>query len=232
MPGLFIVGTDTSVGKTRVASVIATTLFAAGKRVGVYKPVASGCVPDRCGVLQSDDAQELWHAAGRPATLAQVCPQRFLAPLAPDLAAREEGRTVDDALLIDELRPWCDGYDVTLIEGAGGLLSPLSESRTCLDLAAIVGWPLIVVVPNKLGAINQAAVTLVAARALAPNLPIAGVVLNHPTPRDERRDPSQATNRHEIERRCKTRVLSELAYRSAGFEEDVNWLELCRATGV
>ena len=77
----------------------AVHLVAAGKKVGVYKPVASGCEL-RDGKLVSADAVALWEASGRQAVLHEVCPQRFLAPLAPAAAAAAEGRTVDDALLL------------------------------------------------------------------------------------------------------------------------------------
>src|SRR5690349_13174914 len=88
--GIFIVGTDTDVGKTFVGATIARQLHQEGVRVGVYKPAASGC--RRVGKqLVSDDAVALWEAAGRPLSLAKVCPQRFLAPLAPHLAAQAEG---------------------------------------------------------------------------------------------------------------------------------------------
>ena len=80
--GLFITGVGTEVGKTFVAATIARRLVADGLRVGVYKPVASGC-SRREGRLVADDAVALWEAAGRPGTLEEVCPQRFAAPLAP-----------------------------------------------------------------------------------------------------------------------------------------------------
>src|SRR5215213_6650443 len=96
--GLFITGTGTGVGKTYVGALIARALRGVGKRVGVYKPVASGCEM-RDGELVSPDAVALWEAAGRPGTLQQVCPQLFAAALAPHLAARAEGRLVDSELL-------------------------------------------------------------------------------------------------------------------------------------
>src|SRR5688572_10261070 len=98
--GLFITGTGTDVGKTYVGALIAQSLRNARQRVGVYKPVASGC--DECdGRLTAPDAVRLWEVAGRPGTLDQVCPQMFRAPLAPHLAARVEGRRVDPQLLRD-----------------------------------------------------------------------------------------------------------------------------------
>jgi len=169
-----------------------------GRRVGVYKPTASGCVLNPCGQALSDDAQALWEAAGRPLTLHDVCPQRFLAPLAPPLAAAEEGAVVNEALLVHGLQAWRDVSDIVLVEGAGGLLSPLSASWNSLDLARALNLPLLVVAANRVGVMHQVLAVLHAARALAPEVPIAGIVLNHPKPRDERRDPSQRSNRAEL----------------------------------
>src|SRR5580704_15299879 len=95
--GLFITGTDTEVGKTYVAALVAQSLVAAGCRVGVYKPAASGCRRED-GELISDDALALWEAAGRPGELSAVCPQCFAAPLAPHLAAEAENRAIDERL--------------------------------------------------------------------------------------------------------------------------------------
>ena len=105
VPGLFITGTDTGVGKTYVAALIARRLAQQGRKVGVYKPAASGC-RRRGGVLVSDDAVALWEAAGRPGDLEHVCPQRFEAPLAPHLAAAAEGRQLDAGLLRRGLEYW------------------------------------------------------------------------------------------------------------------------------
>ena len=88
--GLFITGVDTEVGKTYVAACIVRALRETGLRIGVYKPAASGCPLDN-EVLVSEDAKQLWRAAGRPESLDRVCPQRFAAPLAPHRAAEAEG---------------------------------------------------------------------------------------------------------------------------------------------
>src|SRR5262245_66150395 len=103
--GLFVVGTDTAVGKTFVASRLAAALARAGVKVGVYKPAASGC--RRVGrALVSDDAVALWEAAGRSGELKAVCPQRFAAPLAPHLAAKVERKQIDSKLLRRGLDYW------------------------------------------------------------------------------------------------------------------------------
>src|SRR5262245_51167176 len=105
--GLFITGTDTNVGKTYVAALIARSLAAAGHAVGVYKPVSSGCTRNpSTGKLICPDALALWEAAGKPGELACVCPQMFEAPLAPHLAARREGRQIDVPLLRRGIDYW------------------------------------------------------------------------------------------------------------------------------
>ncbi|MDC0317763.1 dethiobiotin synthase, partial [bacterium] len=78
-PKLFFAGTDTDVGKTYVASLAARVIVADGIKLGVYKPVASGCHTEQ-GQLIAEDAVSLWKAAGKPLSLEQVCPQRFKAP--------------------------------------------------------------------------------------------------------------------------------------------------------
>jgi len=200
MQSLFITATDTDVGKTWVTAALARTLVAAGKSVGVYKPVASGCALNPCGQPVSDDAQALWHAAGRPRSLDDVCPQRFLAPLAPPLAAAEEGIAVNEELLVAGFEPWRAASEIVFVEGAGGLLSPLSANLNSLDLARALHLPLLVVAANRVGVMHQVLALLHSARALAPEVVVAGIVLNHPKPRDERRDPSQRSNRAELEK--------------------------------
>lgn len=181
VPGLFITGTDTEVGKTYVACQIARCLQAEGLRVGVYKPVASGCRRENDQVV-SDDALALWHAAGRPGTLEAVCPQRFLAPLAPHLAARAEGAAIDRARLWQGLEPWLAQSDLILVEGAGGWFSPLDEDFLVADLAHRLGFPVVVVVRNRLGAIHQALATSFAVQRYRGGLTAVGWVLNDFSP--------------------------------------------------
>jgi dethiobiotin synthetase len=227
--GLFVVGTDTGVGKTRVAAAIARELAAAGKRVGVYKPAASGC-GRRGGALVSDDAEQLWEAAGRPLALDAVCPQRFEAPLAPHLAARAEGREIDAALLRTGLAAWKHDCEIVLVEGAGGLMSPLGDDEYVADLAAELGYPLVVVAANALGVINQTLQTLIAAAVFRAGLEVAGIVLNGVRPNDGN-DSSVATNRAELARRAEPPVLAELEFGATEFDRPVDWLALAKERG-
>ncbi len=234
--GLFITGTGTGVGKTNVAALIAKALRESGKRVGVYKLAASGCEFDK-GELISPDARVLWDAAGRPGTLEQVCPQRFAAPLAPHLAARAEGRRVDPRLLRDGITSWRDTSEVVLVEGAGGLMSPLSDEDYNADLAAEFGYPLVVVAANTLGTINATLQTLITARtygaagsreqgagsARSRGLTVAGIVLNSPSVVAD--DASVASNADELSRRCGVPLLAKVEHRGR-FDREVDWMAL------
>lgn len=226
IPGLFITGTDTGVGKTYVGALIARSLAIGGYRVGVYKPAASGCRSEK-NRLVSDDAVALWNAAGRPGDLDHVCPQRFVAPLAPHLAAREEGKQLDAELLRHGIEYWRERAEIILVEGAGGLMSPLGEDEYVANLAEEVGFPLVVVSRNVLGTINQTLQTLIAASVFHGGLPMAGVVLNHAAP-PSADDVSQATNRRELAARCDAPILAEVAWGADRFDAPVDWFALAR----
>ena len=174
--GLFITGTDTGVGKTSVSVAIVRSLVGRGLRVGVYKPVAAGIGPDE----PASDPRLLWEAAGRPLTETEVCPQRFRAPIAPPASARAEGRQVDEPLLSAGFRVWSRSSDVVVVEGAGGLFTPLSDRVLNVDLARRLGLPLVLVDSARLGAIGRTLALREA--AAARGLRLAAVVLSHVQP--------------------------------------------------
>jgi dethiobiotin synthetase len=222
--GLFITGNDTDVGKTYVAALIARALVAEGHRVGVYKPAASGCRRDG-EELVCDDAVTLWRAAGSPGELERVCPQRFAAPLAPHLAARVEGRELDVGLLREGLLYWQDQSDVILVEGVGGLMSPMSDEDYVAELAYEFEYPLVVVAHNRIGVINQTLQTLIAAATFRHGLKIAGIVLNQASPATD--DPSLASNRQELAARAVPSILADVAHGAQCFEPAVDWQAYC-----
>lgn len=228
--GLFVVGTDTGVGKTYVAARIARDLAEIGWKVGVYKPAASGCRQSGKSLV-SDDAVALWEAAGRPGKLSAVCPQRFTAPLAPHLAAKEERKEIDSKKLRRGLDYWLRRSDVVIVEGAGGLMSPVGEKDYVADLARDFGFPLIVVAANRIGTINHTLQTLIAAQAFGSGLPVAGIVLNDILPRNAG-DPSVAVNRCELELRCVPPVLTQIGYAEEQFDRKIDWLRLAQPARV
>jgi dethiobiotin synthetase len=226
IPGLFITGVDTGVGKTYVGALIAQRLASDGYRVGVYKPAASGCL-EKEGKLVSDDAVALWSAAGRPGEFDRVCPQCFAAPLAPHLAAQAEGRRLEPDRLRQGLDYWRERSQVIIVEGAGGLMSPLGEDEYVADLAEEFGFPLVVVSRNVLGTINQTLQTLIVASVFREGIPIAGIVLNQcaPPPTD---DVSISSNRRELACRCVPPVLAEVAWGADRIDPSVDWFALSR----
>lgn len=223
-PGIFITGTDTDVGKTYVAALIAKQLHKQGVNVGVYKPAASGCTDNGDNMLFSEDADALWNAAGQPATVNHVCPQMFRAPLAPHLSARAEGKEIHRELLVQGIEYWQENSDFIIVEGAGGLMSPISDDDFVADLAYEFGFPLVVVVANKLGCINHTLQTLVTAAAYEDGISIAGIILNQvipPTPDDQSLDSNPA----EIERVCIPPVLATVNFEQ-GLSREIDWLKL------
>jgi len=180
---LFITGTDTGVGKTFVGCALAHALRAQERRVAVMKPVETGVDGT------PEDAARLRAAAADPAALDVVCPVRLRAPLAPAVAARLEGRTIEIDALVDAIARRAGAADVLLVEGAGGLLVPIAARATYLDLALRARLPVLIVAPNRLGTINHCALT--ARVAQAAGLDVRGFVLTAPTPAT---DDSAATN--------------------------------------
>lgn len=223
--GIFVTGTGTEVGKTYVAAAIARSLAAAGRRVGIYKPAASGCRLVE-GSLQSDDAVALWEAAGKPGELDRVCPQRFAAPLAPHLAAAAEGRKVDAELLRSGLEYWTARSEIVIVEGAGGLLSPITDDEFAADLAADFGFPLVVVAANKLGTIHDTLATLVVAATFRDGLDVAGVVLNRATA--DLLDESCRTNFEQLRQRCVPPLLAEVGWQDRDSLAAIDWYALAR----
>ena len=187
---LFVTGTDTAVGKTHAATVLLHELQRLGFQVGAYKPVCSGAEIDAADAVAPASAQQyfwsdirrLQRACALPATITDICPQRFLAPLAPNVAAAAEGRQVDDDLLSGGLDAWQNRCEFMLIEGAGGLYCPLSDRSTVFDLLQQLNCPVIVVAGNRLGVISHTRMTVELLRQTGRS--VAGIILNEIVPPD------------------------------------------------
>jgi dethiobiotin synthetase len=172
-----VTGTDTGIGKTTVTCGLAAALAARGHSVGVAKPIETGWSEE------SSDAVRLRYFSGCDEPLGVVVPYRLRDPLAPLVAARREKTSIELARLDASVRRLRDRFDVTLIEGAGGLLVPVQEGVTFADLAARWDVPLVVVVGNRLGALNHAQLTLRWARSCG--VAVAGYVINALTPQPD-----------------------------------------------
>lgn len=175
LPGLFITGTDTGVGKTRVGVALVSELHRRGLRVRVRKPVESGCALIQ-GALLPADAAALRAAAGNRESLAQICPYPLAAPLAPPRAAALAGCRLHLADLVAACVAGVGTDDFMLVEGAGGFLSPLAEDALNADLALALEFPVLLVAEDRLGAIHQ---VLASAEAIERRgLRLAALVLN------------------------------------------------------
>jgi dethiobiotin synthetase len=183
MNSLLITGTDTGVGKTWVGRALAHALVSAGRRVVAVKPVETGCQGDRSHL---EDGALLAAATGQAEPRAALF--RFSAPVAPALAAEREGETIDLDALVLRIEELSTDAEVLLIEGAGGLLSPITWEWTIVDLARSLGAGALVVATDRLGTINHTQLTL-SALELA-GLDVTGVVLTPP----ETADDSTGTN--------------------------------------
>lgn len=144
---VIVTGSDTGVGKTVLTSLLTRRLRARGINAVALKPLCSG---------GREDADALHAANDGVLTLDELNPWHFRAALAPVLAARREGRGVTLAEVVAQVRAAARRFEVVLVEGAGGLLSPLGERFDTRDLVAALGAIPVVVVPNRLGAVNQA----------------------------------------------------------------------------
>jgi dethiobiotin synthetase len=152
-PTLFITGTDTGVGKTFLTALLTRFLRARGVKVAAFKPLCSG------GRM---DAEKIHAALGGALTLDEINPWHFRAAIAPSLAAKLENQSVTLAQVLAHLRARQKKFDVTLVEGAGGLLSPLGKDFDSRDLIAALRATPIIVAANKLGAVNHVLLTLAA----------------------------------------------------------------------
>lgn len=172
-PTLLVTGTDTEVGKTVVTATIAAywQTHHRDRPLGILKPVQAGM----------GDREQYAELFALDQSLDELCPAYFAEPIAPPLAAQLEGRSVDLATIWQTLQRLQRTRAGVLVEGAGGLGSPVTWELTVADLAREWRLPTLLVVPVKLGAIAQAVANVALARS--SHLDLRGIVLNCPEPR-------------------------------------------------
>jgi dethiobiotin synthetase len=171
-----ITGTDTGIGKTVVACALAARARGLGFRVAAMKPIESGIVarPPVHGELASD-ADRLQAACGTTVPVSVMRPYVLEEPLAPMIAAARAHVTIDLGVLDAALAEVERDAEVVLVEGAGGLLVPISASFSYVDLFARWQLPLLVVAGNKLGVLNHVLLTVRAAEAAG--VPVQAIIL-------------------------------------------------------
>jgi dethiobiotin synthetase len=177
MSAVFIAGTGTDIGKTFVTAGLIRHIRGSGGAIAAVKPIVSGFDPD---AWQESDPAVLLAALGLPATLAEVeriSPWRFKAPLSPHMASRREGRTIAFRDVVEFCRSTAAAQrGLLLIEGIGGIMVPLDERRTVLDLMSVLRIPVILVAGSYVGTLSH---TLTALEVMARrNLDIAAVVVS------------------------------------------------------
>lgn len=205
MQGIFITGTNTCVGKTYIGVLLAKALRKKNINVIPRKPIESGCkVID--GELIPTDALALKDAAGYQGTLSDVCPYRFEPPISPVRAAH----LANKVLTTDQLVKIClDGSEkgFTLIEGAGGFYSPLSEDGLNADLATTLQLPVLLIAEDTIGCLNQVLLNVEAIKVRGLNL--TGVILNNIKESKDARMDNAADLRERIDCSVFTQAYSE-----------------------
>ena len=174
----FITGTDTEVGKTYSTTALLRYLMQQGLKTAALKPIASDATMTATG-LRNNDALQLQDAMSMEFPYDQVNPFTFEPPIAPHIAAKPNRLDVDNTIAACQPILQSD-YEILLIEGAGGWLTPLNEQQTFADLAAAFACPIILVVGLRLGCLNHSLLTW--ENIKARQLPFAGWIANHIDP--------------------------------------------------
>ncbi|MBI5903947.1 MAG: dethiobiotin synthase [Deltaproteobacteria bacterium] len=209
MKGVFVTGTDTGVGKTVVCGLLARYLRAQGIRAVTQKWVQTGTGGE------PTDLQVHRRLMGIPgdvpeAELHDLCPYRFPFPASPHLSAAREGAVVDAEVIGAAYRRLAAAHDAVLVEGAGGVLVPLSLRLLTVDLVARLGMSAVVVVGNRLGCVNHALLAVEAIR-LRGIRPVA-LVFNRPEASVAAPDEVLSDNLRAVEEIGKVPVLGELPF--------------------
>ena len=181
MKSFFVAGTDTGVGKTWVTCRLLRQLRAGGVNAAGMKPVASGAAMAQAKPVNEDIAAITQaHGDGRWGRFDPALVNQYLyrPAIAPHIAARASGETIDPARIERQYRRLAALADMVIVEGAGGLMTPLNARQTFLDLARLLGLPVLLVVATRLGCVNHA---LLSQTALATaGVELLGWVANYP----------------------------------------------------
>ncbi|QTC41819.1 dethiobiotin synthase [Bacillus sp. V3] len=178
MGGFFITGTDTEIGKTMITAVLTKYYLDRGADIFPYKPVQSGAEWEG-DKLNAPDTVFYERFAGREFG-AETNTYLFKIPSSPHLAAALEGVKIESQPIVDQTEKLLNSHELLLVEGAGGLIVPLNEEETMIDLIDRLTLPVILVARAGLGTINHTVLSVMALKQR--NIKIAGIVLNQVTP--------------------------------------------------
>jgi len=173
--GLFITGTEPGVGKTLIAGAIAKILTDNGQKVGVFKPIATGCNRHWEGMV-SCDTEFLANCANSDLSFSTITPVGYVTPAAPIVGAVQERNPVDFDSIAAAYKDICENSDIVIVEGIGGVRMPLTVEFDLLDLAVEFSLPVVVISRLGPGTINHVLMTIDCIRAA--KLKIAGIILN------------------------------------------------------
>ena len=207
--GWFITGTDTGVGKTRIACLLLEALAREGKRAVGMKPVASGCRETVAG-LRSEDAESLLAASEGSAHYAEINAYAFVPAIAPHLAARETGVEIRLKKILESFQQLRQKAPWIVVEGVGGWQVPLGEHLTMVDVAQAMRLPVILVVGLRLGCLNHALLT--ASAIQRDGVPLVGWIANQIDPAMTHVDENIAA----LNERIPAPLLAQFPYRSTG----------------
>jgi dethiobiotin synthetase len=205
MAHYFITGTDTDAGKTYVTCLLLESLRRAGRSVAGYKPFVCG---------PRTDAHQLLDSSSPGLTLEEVNPVWLKSSAAPYAAGLLENKPVSIDVARAGFHHLAARFEEVLIEGAGGWEVPLTASETLADFAQSLGLPVVLVVNNRLGALNHTILTV--RNIQARGLRCAGVILNHV---GEERDAASISNRMVLERFLEVPILAEVMHG----ETEMDW---------
>ncbi|ADI28967.1 dethiobiotin synthase [Methylotenera versatilis] len=196
----FVIGTDTNVGKTYVASALVQHFAAQGLKTIGMKPVASGCELNEKNELINEDVTALISASNINADLGLINPYRFVPAIAPHIAAEQAGVKIDLGVIQEAYTKLARLADVVVVEGAGGFCVPLNKAQTLADLAVLLNIPVILVVGMRLGCINHALLTVEAIQARG--LKLTGWIANKIEPNFAMFDENLSSLRQRVSAPC------------------------------
>ncbi|MDD3844906.1 MAG: dethiobiotin synthase [Syntrophorhabdaceae bacterium] len=216
MKSIFVTGTDTGVGKTVISSGIAAYLSTRkGLDVGVMKPFESGI--ETTGERDCGDTWTLKKASGSQDAISEINPYLFKAPLAPEAAASLEKAVIDMNFVTSAYNALAAHHDVVIVEGAGGLLVPITEGFFYADLIRSWNTPVIVVSRLTLGTINHTLLTCAHLKSIG--VKVLGVILND---QQGENDVASQTNPGMLEKYLDVPLLGVFPYTPNLFEKGVD----------